>query len=241
MILEADYSQLEFRVAGILSGDTQIIRDVHDGKDIHRQTASIVHEKSMDEVIKDERDGAKSHSFSPLYGGTGAIEPPHVRKYYEEFFNVYQGVGRWHRRLMDGVLQHGIVRIPSGREYYWPDAKRLRNGKITNATQVVNYPVQGFATGDIVPLACVRALREFRRRGLKSLLILTVHDSIVVDVYPGELDEVVKALIVAMDVHEEAKERWDFELTLPLDIEIEAGPSWMELDEINLDKFREAA
>ena len=79
---------------------------------------------------------------------------------------------------MDGVLKDGLVRIPSGREFYFPNAKRLRRGGITNATAVVNYPVQSFATADIVTLSCVRALREFKRLNLKSKLILTVHDSI---------------------------------------------------------------
>lgn len=181
------------------------------------------------------------NTFAPLYGGQGGFEPPHVKRYYEEFFNVYSGVGRWHQRLMEGVLRSGIVKNPSGREYYWPDARRTRNGRITNATQVVNYPVQGFATGDLVPLACVRALAEFRRRGLKSLLILTVHDSIVVDVYPGELDQVVEALVQAMELHDAVKELWDYELTLPLAIEIEAGTSWMDMETIDISAYRAAA
>jgi len=144
-------------------------------------------------------------------------------------------MARKHREWMDGVLKNGIVRIPSGREYYFPDAKRLRSGRITNATAVVNYPVQGFATGDLVPLACIRAQRIFKREGLRSKLILTVHDSIVVDVYHNELPVVCRALSEAMDLHDEILERFDYEFSVPLAIEIEAGPNWMEMEEVALE------
>ena len=72
---------------------------------------------------------------------------------------------------MDGVLRNGIVQTPSGRQYFWPNAKRTRNGRITNATQVVNYPIQGFATGDLVPLACIRAHKKFKELKLVSKLV----------------------------------------------------------------------
>jgi DNA polymerase-1 len=136
---------------------------------------------------------------------------------------------------MDGVLKDGLVRIPSGREFYFPNTKRLRNGRVTNATAIVNYPCQSFATADLVVLSCVRALRRFRREDFKSKIILSVHDSIVVDVYPGEEDAVNGALCWAMgELPEEVKDRFDYDLLLPLDIEINLGPNWMEQNEIAL-------
>jgi len=233
-IIEADFSGLEFRVAGELSRDSQIIEDIVDGKDIHRQTASIINQCNVSEVTKEMRQAAKQFSFAPLYGGQGAAEPEHVQQYFKEFFTIYKGMARKHREWMDGVLKDGIVRIPSGREYYFPDAKRLRSGRITNATAVVNYPVQGFATGDLVPLACIRAQRIFKREGLRSKLILTVHDSIVVDVHHDELSVVCDALSEAMDLHDEIFERFGYEFSIPLAIEIEAGPNWMEMEEVSL-------
>lgn len=238
VICEADFSGLEFRVAGELSRDPQIIHDIMSGKDVHKQTASIINQKSVDTITKNERQGAKAYTFAPLYGGMGANEPPHIQRYFQEFFVIYKGLATWQKGLMDGVLKDGIVRIPSGREYYWPNAKRTRNGRITGATQVVNYPVQGFATGDIVPLACIRALRAFRERGLKSKLILTVHDSIVVDVFPGEIGKVAQALSWAMKgVTDEVKERWKYEFSLALDIELEAGKNWMEMLTVPLTEY----
>lgn len=235
-ILESDFSGLEFRIAGELSRDPQIIEDILNGKDVHKQTASIINKCSVDEVDKDMRQAAKAYTFAPLYGGMGAGEPDHVQTYFKEYFNIYQGLARWHKSLMDGVLRTAIVRTPSGREFKFPGAKRLRNGRITNATAVVNYPVQSFATADIVPLSCIRALRGFREHELKSKLILTVHDSIVVDCFPGEQEQVVKILKWAMaDVGEELTERFDYTPVLPLDIEAEAGKNWMETTPVSVD------
>ena len=235
-IVEFDYSGLEFRVAGEVSRDPQIIEDILNGKDIHKQTASIINRVSIDSISKDKRQAAKAYSFAPLYGGMGAGEPEHIRNYFSEFFVIYKGLKSYQQRLMDGVVKNGIVQTPSGRQYYWPNARRLKNGRVTNATQVVNYPIQGFATGDIVPLACIRAFRLFKKHNLKSKLILTVHDSIVVDCHPDELTQVKKVLVEAMaNVGEELEQRFDYKPVLPLDVEMTVGPNWLDQEEIPLD------
>lgn len=233
-ILEADFSGLEFRVAGELSRDPQIIKDILSGKDVHKQTASIINQCSTDDVSKEMRQNAKAFSFAPLYGGMGANEPPHIQRYFREYFNIYSGLAKWQAGLMDQVLSDGFVRIPSGREFSFPDCKRLSNGRITNATNVVNYPVQSFATADIVPLACVRALRAWGN--LKSRLIITVHDSIVVDVHPDELTQVRDVVKEAMvGVKQELIDRFGYEPVLPLDIEVEYGKDWMTMRKLLLD------
>ena len=229
-ILESDFSGLEFVVAGELSRDPQIIEDILAGKDIHRQTASIVFQKAKEDISKDERNSVKPETFKPLYGGTGnAFTLPHIKKYYDEFFNIYSRHKEWQLEQMDAVIKTGKVRTPSGREYRFPNTVRIKGGRTTNSTMIVNYPVQGFATGDIVPLACIRVRRRFKELGLKSLLILTVHDSIVCDVYPGERDKVANALKWAMtEISEEIKERWNYTMALPLKCEMASGPTWMD-------------
>ena len=128
----------------------------------------------------------------------------------------------------------GHIQTPSGRQFCWEDAKRLGNGRITNHTQCVNYPVQSFATADVVPLSCIRALRRFRELSLQSKLVLTVHDSIVVDCHPDEREPVLGALRWAMtEVVDEITERWNYTFTLPLEIEISEGKNW--LDQVELD------
>ena len=235
-IMEADFSGLEFRVAGELSRDPQIIEDIESGKDVHKQTASIINQCAIEDVDKTMRQNAKAYTFAPLYGGMGANEPPHVQAYFKEYFNIYKGLAIWHRKLMDGVLKDGLVRIPSGREFYFPNARRLGNGRITNATAVVNYPCQSFATADLVVMSCVRAHERFKDEKFKSRLILTVHDSIVVDVHPDEDARVIAALKWAMGgLAGEVSKRYDYDLLLPLDIEITQGPNWMEQVELIID------
>ena len=232
-IMEADFSGLEFRVAGELSRDPQIIDDIMSGKDVHKQTAMIINQCEESEVTKDMRQAGKAYTFAPLYGGLGMSEPEHVQEYFKTYFTIYAGLKDWHRQLMDGVLKDGIVRTPSGREFLFPNAKRLGNGRITNATAVVNYPVQSFATGDCVPIACIRALKYFREHNLKSKLILTVHDSIVVDLLSEEKDKVVAGLQWAMEgVKDDLQRRFNYTPSLPLDIEIVAGKNWMEMQEL---------
>lgn len=232
-IIEADFSGLEFRVAGELSRDPQIIDDILGGKDVHSQTASIIHGIDPSQVTKDQRQAAKATTFAPLYGGMGANEPPHVRQYFHEYFNIYQGLKRYHSSLADQALRDGYISTPSGRQFAFPEMRRLRSGRVTNQTMLVNYPVQSFATADQVPLACIRALAMFRERGLQSKLILTVHDSIVVDCHPDELDAVCDVLKVAMTgVPEEMQKRFNYTAVLPLNIEISSGPNWMEQTEI---------
>jgi len=240
LIIEADFSGLEFRVAGELSKDIQIIQDIMKGKDVHKQTASIINECDVADVDKDLRQGAKAYTFAPLYGGQGANEPEHIQKYFREFFVIYSGMAEWHKTLFSGVLKNGIVRVPSGREYHFPNVKRYPNGRVSRATEIVNYPVQGFATGDIVPLACVRALKTFKARKLRSKIILTVHDSIVVDCHPEEISEVAEALTWAMHfMGDDMYRRWAYEPELPLDIEIEGGSSWMTMEAIEVPKMVE--
>ena len=232
LICEADFSGLELMVAGEISRDSQIISDIQEGKDLHKQTASIIHQIPPDQVSKDLRSQSKKWSFNPLFGGLGYGEAEHIQNYFKQFFVIYKGLKKYHEELCIGVLDNGIVQTPSGRQYYFPNAKRTRNGRITNYTQVVNYPIQGFGS-ELTVLACIRSLERFKRAGLASKLILTVHDSIVVDVAPDELESVKNILKDAMEnVPDEVKKRFCYDMLLPVTIEVEAGKNWMEMEEV---------
>ena len=222
-LTEVDFSGLEFRIAGELSGDSQIFTDVTSGKDIHSQTASIIQQKDATEIDKDERQNAKPHSFAPLYGATGANQLDHIATYYKEFFTIYKGVAKWHERLEAEALTNKQIRIPSGREYAFPHIKRMQRG-VTSRTQLVNYPVQGFATADIVPCAVIRVARRFKRESLKSILILTVHDSLVADTHPDELDVVARIMVEeCLAVKDELKIRYGYAMKMPLAVECKRG------------------
>ena len=231
LLVESDYSGLEFRTACELSRDSQGISDILEGKDIHRQTASICLRKPPSEISKSERQNHKWASFQPLFGGTGAGQPSHIKSYFDKFYEIYEGIYGWHQSLMTGTLKNGTVETPSGRQYYWPNVVRTKNNRVSFATQILNYPVQGFSA-DLVQLACIRAFRLLKQKNIQSKLILTVHDSIVVDTHPDEVEEVKAILTQAMTkVGDEAKERFGYSLVVPLEIEISRGKNWLEQQE----------
>jgi len=228
-IMEADFSGLEFRVAGELSGDGQIFEDVTTGKDVHKQTAAIINQKSADSITKDERQSAKAYTFAPLYGGSGAGEPDHVRNYFHQYFDIYSGLDVWHTQLKNQVLKDGTVTLPSGRQLRWENVERSSSGRVSYATQIVNYPVQSFATADIVPLACIRAHKAMNEKNCQSRCVLTVHDSIVIDVHPDEEELCKQILIDAMEnVADEVYLRYNYRMVMPLSIEIKSGHNWLE-------------
>ena len=229
--IESDYSGLEFRTACELSRDSQGLADILEGKDIHRQTASIVEQKPADQVTKDERQRAKAQTFLPLFGGTGNGQPAHIKAYFDRFYGIYEGIYSWHQSLMTGTLKNGTVETPSGRQYFWPNVERTKNGRVTSATQILNYPVQGFSA-DLVQLACIRAFKLFKQAKIRSKLTLTVHDSICVDTHPDEIEQVKSILTEAMTgVGEEAEKRFGYKTIVPLEIEISGGPNWLEQQE----------
>ena len=228
-IWEADYSGLEFRVCGEISRDQQIIDDVKEGKDIHSQTASIIHRIPLEEVTKELRSSCKKFTFLPIYGGMAMGEEDHVKEYINSFFNVYPGVKRWHDSLVKEVLEEPhVITTPSGREFRWENPRRIANGRVSNHTQCVNYPCQSLATADLVPLACIKILRIFKDLKLKSKLILSVHDSIVIDVHPDDFNNMDHYITISMrDMKDDMKARWNHDQIIPLDIEIAKGKNWM--------------
>lgn len=238
-IMEADYGQLEFRTAAELSGCANALKAILDGVDVHKDTASILTANGQ----ATSRQEAKSRTFKPLYGGMSGT--PAEVAYFETFLTVrYPGVGKWHKALQDEAISTKMITIPSGRQYAFPDAVRTRNGGAKGATKIKNYPVQGFATADIMPCATIRLRRLMRQAGVKSLLILTVHDSLEIDVYPGE-EEQMKLLVrdAMLGVNEELWRRYKIRLSVPLKIETKIGPNWLDskvIDECE-QEYKEAA
>ena len=223
-ILEGDYSQLEFRVAGYLANDDGILTDVEAGTDVHSYTAS---------VIGCTRQEAKAHTFKPLYGGVSGTEDQ--QRYYRAFKEKYAGVKEWHERLQREAVKYKQIKLPSGRQYAFPDAKWTEWGTATNRTAICNYPVQGFATADLLPMCLVRLSHLVEKNNLQSVICNTVHDSIVMDVHPDEKDICIKLMVKAMlAIPEEAKERYGIQYTMPVDIELKMGYNWLDLTEVNV-------
>ena len=217
-IIEGDYSQLEFRVAGFLAKDSQAYKDVDDGTDVHSYTASI---------IGCDRQTAKGHTFKPLYGGTTGT--PEQQKYYRAFKEKYSQITEWHDKLQRHAVTKKHVSLPSGRMYYFPDSKWTRYGTATNRTAICNYPVQGFATADILPCCLVRLHKELEP--FRSLICNTVHDSIVIDCHPDEEAWVLLILKNSMlGVADELQSRYRLKYDMPVGIEIKKGKNWLDTD-----------
>ena len=223
-ILEGDYSQLEFRVAGFLAKDGQAYIDVKDGTDVHSYTASI---------IGCTRQEAKAHTFKPLYGGVTGTDDQ--QRYYRAFKEKYEGVTEWHKELQKEAVRKKVITLPSGRQYAFPTAKWTEWGTATNRTAICNYPVQGFATADLLPAALVRLDKMMRTRNLNSVICNTVHDSIVLDVHPDEKEACINLLAYAMrSLPEETMNRYGVEYDMPVGIELKIGKNWLDSEEIDV-------
>ena len=222
-IVEGDYSQLEFRVAGFLAKDSQAYIDVREGTDVHSYTAS---------VIGCTRQEAKAHTFKPLYGGTTGTEAQ--QRYYRAFKDKYEGVTQWHDDLQREAVEKRVITLPSGRQYAFPDARWTKYGTATYRTNICNYPVQGFATADLLPAALVKLDKLFRENNLQSVICNTVHDSIVLDVHPDEFDICIKLMREAMlSLPEETQRRYGVKYDMPVEIEIKSGDNWLDLAVVN--------
>jgi len=220
-IMEIDYAQLEFRTAIFLSQDEQGMKDIENGVDVHQYTADI---------IGVSRQNAKAHTFKPLYGGTTGTEDE--KRYYDAFKEKYKGISKWHEELQSNAIKYKVVKLPTGREYAFPYAQRQAWGGSSYGTQIKNYPVQGFATADIVPLACINIFRRMRELKLKSKLINTVHDSIVADVREDEIDSVKQCLREGcFEVIQSLQERYNIKFNVPLDTDLKIGYDWLNLKE----------
>ena len=226
-ILEADFAQLEFRAAAYLSQDKVAMEEVATGFDVHAYTAKIISDAGQ----PTSRQEAKAHTFAPLYGASGFGRTKAEARYYEHFTQKYSGIAEWHKKLARSALDNQKISTPSGREFSFPDVSRNRSGRISHFTQIKNYPVQSFATADIVPLALLHI--DNLLEPMHSCIVNTVHDSIVIDVHPQErqsvidtIDKTNKALsgIISM--------RWGIQFNVPLLLEAKIGNNWLDTKDV---------
>ena len=228
-ILEADFAQLEFRVAALLSQDKVAMEEVSTGFDVHSYTAQIISEAGQ----PTSRQEAKAHTFAPLYGATGYGRTKAEAEYYTHFLDKYKGIAKWHKKLGDEAINLGRIKIPSGRQYAFPDVERRKSGTPTHFTMIKNYPVQGFATGDIVPIVLLEIEKRLESHRLHSLLVNTVHDSVVLDVHPAEVSSVLSILkSVNKDLDRIIEQHYDVEVNVPMLLESKIGDNWLDVKDV---------
>lgn len=227
-ICEVDFAQLEFRAAVHLAKCEKGKKDILDGIDLHSTTAKIITEAGQ----PIGRQEAKSRTFKPLYAGSSGTSAE--REYYAKFLrDIYTGIGAWHKCLEEEAITKKIVTTETGRQFLFGDVERAWHGGATRKTQIVNYPVQSFATADLVIIATIRLFHEIQKLKLKSIIILNIHDSCVVDVYPGEEAEIARLMsLVGRYAEEELLNRYTIKAFVPFDVEVKIGNNLMEMKKV---------
>jgi DNA polymerase I-like protein with 3'-5' exonuclease and polymerase domains len=222
-IMEADFAQLEFRTAAFLAQDEKAMEEIATGFDVHSYTAKVI----TDAGQKTSRQDAKAHTFAPLFGATGYGRSKAEAAYYKHFVEKYEGIAAWHKKLGDEAMRFMKITNVSGRQYAFPDVRRRDNGMPSHFTMIKNYPVQGFATGDVVPVVLNR-LHELLQP-LHSCVVNSVHDSMVVDVHPDEEREVL-AIIDQLNtgINDLVEQTYNVTMNVPLLLEAKIGPNWLD-------------
>jgi len=228
-VAEADGSQLEFRVAAHLGRDEVATQAIREGFDVHSFTAQVLTENK--EPTK--RQEAKAHTFKPLYGGNSGTKAQ--RAYYAAFRERYGGIASTQQEWIHSVLANKKLTIPSGLTFRWPDT-RLDGNYITNTPSICNYPVQSYATADIIPIAVTKLWHEMKARELNSFLVNTVHDSAISELHPDEHEEFKDIAFDAFTnyVYYYLQEVYNDAFTVPLGAEIKIGGHWSEGEETSI-------
>lgn len=226
IIGEADQAQLEFRVAAFLTQDPQAIEDIRNHVDVHSITQKFLEDAGQHQ----SRTDSKPVTFRPVYGGTGGSKAE--REYCKFFKDKYNTMFREQMKWEAEVLRspdHSL-KTASGLKFFWPQVGIRNDGYATDHSSIFNYPVQSFATADILPIGLIYLWYEMKDRGLSSRLINTVHDSTVWE-GPKEEEEIMRELCqrnLTSRVIWYLETVYSIKFNVPLEIEISAGSHWGE-------------
>jgi DNA polymerase-1 len=227
LLLSADYSQVELRLMAHLSGDPSLVEAFRQGEDIHAATAAKLYHKPIAEVTSEERRRAKTANFGIIYGISAFglaqrldIPRGEARELIEGYFATYPKVKEYMERVVGEARQLGYVTTIFGRRRFLSDISS-RNAVARGVAErnAINAPIQGSAA-DIMKLAMVEIQRRFRAEGIRSQMILQVHDEVIVDVLKQEREAVERIVREAMESVAD--------LAVPLISEAGVGNNWLE-------------
>ena len=242
-IAEIDGSQLEFRVGVQLSRDEQGREDILGDHDVHTFTACTFLKKDYAKVTKFERTEYKPQTFQPMYGGRGST--PEQQAYSEAFRERYSGMTEMQEGWVRAVTTspENEQRLPWGMRFFWPHAKLYRDGKCNVSTNIFNYPIQSFATAEIIPIALVHFFNRVKQEKLDDSirLINTVHDSVICELSPTVDTETFRRIAkrsFTTDVYEYLQRVYSYNFDfVPLGVGITVGDHWSEGEEVNYNVF----
>lgn len=228
LLVDADYSQIELRVLAHISGDENMIEAFRNGADIHRSTAARVFEVEENEVTPEQRSGAKAVNFGVIYGMSSfglsenlKITRKQAEKYIADYFEKYTGVKSYMDGVVDDCKKNGYVTTIFGRRREIPDIKASNYVRRQLGERLaMNSPIQGSAA-DIIKIAMIKVFAELKKQGLRSKLILQVHDELIINTVPEEEASVKELLRRCM------MEAAD--LAVPLEVGMESGATWFDI------------
>ena len=227
VFLDADYSQIELRVLAHMSGDEKLIQAYREAEDIHRLTASQVFHVPYDEVTDLQRRNAKAVNFGIVYGISSfglsqdlSITRKEAAEYIEKYFETYPSIKVFLDRMVDEGKEKGYVSTMFGRRRPIPELKSGNFMQRSFGERVaMNSPIQGTAA-DIIKIAMNRVYARMIREGLKSRLVLQVHDELLIETKKDEVDAVSRIL--------EEEMKGAAQLAVELEIDMHQGESWYE-------------
>ena len=229
ILLAADYSQVELRLMAHASGDEAMIGAFLSGEDIHRDTAARLFHKSPEDVTSDERRKAKTANFGIIYGISafglrqrmgGDMSMGEAKDIIEGYFRSYPAIKEYIDNTIRDAKGNGYVQTIFGRKRYLPDINSANaNVRSLAERNAINAPLQGSAA-DIIKIAMAEVARRLREEGLRSKMILQVHDELIVDAMKSEKERVAEILRESMEgaAH----------LRVPLTVEIGEGDNWLD-------------
>jgi DNA polymerase I len=226
-LMSADYSQIELRLLAHLSHDPAFVEAFQAGGDIHMQTAALIFDVPLDQVNGTMRSRAKTINFATIYGqGPHAlsrqlgIEHSEAKEFIARYFERFQGVRNYLDSMVAFARENGYVQTIFGRRRYIPELReRNFNIRAFGERTAANSPIQGSAA-DLIKIAMIRIDNVLRTRKLQSKMLLQVHDELVFEVVPDELEEIKN--VVKQQMEHAA------ELSVPLMVDIGVGKNWVE-------------
>ncbi len=234
-LLAVDYSQIELRIVAHMAQDEAMMKAFHEAQDIHAATAAAIEDVPLSEVTKQQRRHAKAINFGLIYGmspfgltRTTDLTLAEAENFVKEYFKEFPGVKKWLDNTRLEASRQGYVETLLGRRRYFPALAAGTNYTIRQREEreAINAPVQGTAA-DVIKLAMIRLPEALTKAGLKTRMILQVHDELIFEVPEDELDKATK---VVKEVMESA-----LELSVPLVTEARIGENWGELTVVDPD------
>ncbi len=227
IFMDADYSQIELRVLAHMSDDRQLIEAYKMDEDIHRITASKVFHTPFEDVTDLQRRNAKAVNFGIVYGISSfglsqdlSITPKEAKVYIDEYFKTYPGIKKFLDKTVDDAKDRGYCETMFGRRRPVPELRSTNfNQRSFGERVAMNSPIQGTAA-DIIKYAMVHVYDALKAKGLKSKLILQIHDELLIETRNDEVEEVREVLSREMQNA--------CELAVKLEIDLHTGTDWYE-------------